>query len=595
MKKTVGFGLFGCSVIAASMLLPTAANAAGTTDFGVSNLKATPTAPATYFTTGQTGSVTFEQYSGTPVTSADNPRVAGEVYAQTFTLPAGLALTGEDFSLGWMSPQCPGGGGSGSVTEVASWRMQCIVDITGETTTVTYRAESLLAAPQTAPWRGTTGAIPVVATDALEAGATVTAASTLPAGTASSNSAGLNGSAVIPLPVTPIAPVKTGAQPTSPITLQGTAQPGTTIIAKDRDGAEIGTVVVGADGNWTLPLTRNPAGGIVDLTSVDTTQHPAVSSPTVREDLNVATPTITGGTPAATPGQVTLSGTAEPNATIAITDSSGATVGTATADANGNWTATYTDPSDGKVNVTATIGGLPSPPAPYATPVPATGAITAPVQGSKIGDATPEFRGTAEPGSKAEVIDSATGAVLCTVDPVPATGNWACEPETEMNNGAHEVAVRVTNNFGKATVSAPTSFDLNATPPAQGVITSPTHGTSGTGSKPTFTGTAEPGAKAEVIDAATGTVLCTVAPVPQDGQWSCTSTHDLAEGSHQIQVRVTNAYGLSSLSDPITITTSNGAALAATGTELVPAAALGSLLLAAGVGTVLVRRRRLTP
>ncbi len=148
-----------------------------------------------------------------------------------------------------------------------------------------------------------------------------------------------------------------GETVTSPlVTYSGTAEPGSTVTVVV-DGNTVGTVTAGENGNWSLTATTPLADGphTVVATARDaqghtaTDTHPFIVDTATRVDI-----TVPGNGATVTDPVVTYSGTAEPGATVTVVVD-GNTVGTVTADANGNWSVAVLTPlSDGVHTVTAT-------------------------------------------------------------------------------------------------------------------------------------------------------------------------------------------------------------------------------------------------
>ncbi|RLR79336.1 hypothetical protein CKA40_17030, partial [Pseudomonas aeruginosa] len=114
-------------------------------------------------------------------------------------------------------------------------------------------------------------------------------------------------------------------------------------------------------GNWTFtPSTPLPNGTVVNATATDPSGN--ASSP-----ASVTVDAVAPATPVVNPSNgTTLSGTAEPGATVTLTDGNGNPIGQVTADGSGNWTYTPSTPlANGTVvNVVAQdAAGNSSPPA----------------------------------------------------------------------------------------------------------------------------------------------------------------------------------------------------------------------------------------
>jgi hypothetical protein len=158
--------------------------------------------------------------------------------------------------------------------------------------------------------------------------------------------------AVPPAPVV-AAPADNALLTATPVTFSGTiTEPGDAIVISEA-GVERGRVVSGADGTWETTVPATDGTHVYDVTAEDAAGD---SSPPVTRTVRVDTtapeaPEITS--PAQDSAQnsttVTLSGTAEPGASIAISEG-----GAATADANGAWTVTIAGVSEGDHEYTAT-------------------------------------------------------------------------------------------------------------------------------------------------------------------------------------------------------------------------------------------------
>ena len=128
-----------------------------------------------------------------------------------------------------------------------------------------------------------------------------------------------------------------------PLTISGTGTPGSTIEVLSGDTV-VGTATVGDDGAWTMDVT--PAAGeaqyVARAQGGTATSAPVAVAVT---DGPVATPSgvlaLTQPADGAqlAPGQQTFSGTAAPGLAVEVRNGD-AVVATATAGADGNWTAT---------------------------------------------------------------------------------------------------------------------------------------------------------------------------------------------------------------------------------------------------------------
>jgi hypothetical protein len=144
-------------------------------------------------------------------------------------------------------------------------------------------------------------------------------------------------------------------------TVMGTGEPGAVVTLYDGT-REIGTVTVGANGTWSLPITSPLSDGAHSLTATQTDPAGNLSPPSaplaVDVEMPPVRPAITGITPASDTGVIgdgmtsdrepVLVGTAAAGSLVTIFDGTTA-IGTVTADAAGQWRFTpATGLSDGE-------------------------------------------------------------------------------------------------------------------------------------------------------------------------------------------------------------------------------------------------------
>ncbi|MGY0181096.1 Ig-like domain-containing protein [Lactococcus garvieae] len=312
----------------------------------------------------------------------------------------------------------------------------------------------------------------------------------------------------------PDAPVITGitGNSTDGYTVTGTAEAGSKVEIKDSTGAVIGSATADGSGNYSVNLPGS-VGANADITATATDASGNVSAPTSGKtpaDADTTAPdapVITGITGNSTDGY-TVTGTAEPGSKVEIKDSTGAVIGSATADGSGNYSVDLSGSVGPNANITVTAtdaAGNVSAPTSGKTPADVdTTAPDAPVITGITGNSTDGYvvKGTAEPGSKVEIKDS-TDAVIgsATAD---GSGNYSVNLPGSVGPNAN-ITVTATDTAGN--VSAPTSgktpSDVDTTAPDAPVITGIT-GNSTDGY--VVTGTAEPGAKVEIKDS-TGAVI----------------------------------------------------------------------------------------
>jgi LPXTG-motif cell wall-anchored protein len=241
-----------------------------------------------------------------------------------------------------------------------------------------------------------------------------------------------------------------------------------------------------------------------------------------------------------------IAGTAEPDSTVEVFVD-GTSIGTTTADADGNWSVTPATPlAEGAHTATATAtdaGGTVSPESAAVaftvdlTP-PAAPAVVTPADGSLTNDTTPPISGTAEPGATVNVrID---GAVVGTTL-ADGSGAWTFTPATALAEGAHTVSATATDAAGNTgPISNTNTFTVDSVAPAAPVVTAPADGSSTADATPTITGTAEPNTTVTVtID---GAELGT-APVDALGNWTLTPATPLGDGEHTVTATATDAAG----------------------------------------------------
>ncbi|WP_131394615.1 Ig-like domain-containing protein, partial [Comamonas thiooxydans] len=226
-----------------------------------------------------------------------------------------------------------------------------------------------------------------------------------------------------------------------------------------------------------------------------------------------------------------LSGTAKPGSTVTIYDN-GQAIGSTTADGNGNWSYTPTQPlTEGSHSLTATatdstgssspspaqtVGVDTQPPsAPNIGTVTdnagtATGSIVA---GGTTDDATPTLSGTAEPGSTVSIYDGSTLLGTTTAGP---DGIWTFTPSPPLTDGSHQLTATATDAAGNPSgPSASFGLTVDTTPPAAPVATiSDPNGDN----IPTASGTTEPGSTVTVTWPDGSTSTTTADPVT--GQWT---------------------------------------------------------------------------
>ncbi|MFG9153587.1 Ig-like domain-containing protein [Pseudomonas aeruginosa] len=305
-----------------------------------------------------------------------------------------------------------------------------------------------------------------------------------------------------------VAPATPTVDPSNGTTLSGTAEPGSSVTLTDGNGNPIGQVTADGSGNWTFtPSTPLPNGTVVNATATDPSGN--ASSP-----ASVTVDAVAPATPVVNPSNgTTLSGTAEPGATVTLTDGNGNPIGQVTADGSGNWSFTPGTPLANGTVVNATASdptGNTS--APASTTVDSV-APAAPVVNPSNGA---EISGTAEPGATVTLTDGSGNPIgQVTAD---GSGNWSFTPSTPLANGTVIVAT-ATDPTGNTGPQAATTVDAVA-PPAP--VIDPSNGT-------TISGTAEAGAKVILTDGNGNPIGETTAD--GSGNWTFTPATPLANGT----------------------------------------------------------------
>ncbi|MCS9294207.1 Ig-like domain-containing protein [Pseudomonas aeruginosa] len=305
--------------------------------------------------------------------------------------------------------------------------------------------------------------------------------------------------------VAPNAPV---VEPSNGSELSGTAEPGSSVTLTDGNGNPIGQTTADANGNWSFtPSTPLPDGTVVNVVARDAAGNSSPPASVTVDAVAPATPTVdpSNGT--------TLSGTAEPGATVTLTDGNGNPIGQVTADGSGNWTFTPSTPlpNGTVVNATATdpSGNASSPASVTVDAVAPATPVVNPSNGTTLS-------GTAEPGATVTLTDGSGNPIgQVTAD---GSGNWSFTPTTPLPNGT---VVNATATDASGNTSAGSSVTVDSVAPATPVI-NPSNGT-------TLSGTAEPGSSVTLTDG-NGNPIGQVT-ADGSGNWSFTPSTPLADGT----------------------------------------------------------------
>ncbi|QDW47974.1 hypothetical protein FFI89_032165 [Bradyrhizobium sp. KBS0727] len=370
---------------------------------------------------------------------------------------------------------------------------------------------------------------------------------------------------------------------TTPVFTGSGAEVGATVTLFDTNGTTVlGTAIADASGNWsitssaltsgnhTLTAKQTDIAGNASVASaglavtIDTTAV-APSAP----DMTAATDTGTSNTDNITSNTTpvfTGSG-AEVGATVTLFDSNGTTVlGTAIADASGNWSITSSALTSGSHTLTAKqtdIAGNPSvasaglgvtidttaaaPSAPDMTAATDTGSSST---DNITSNTTPVFTGSgAEVGATVTLFDTNGTTVLGTAI-ADASGNWSIT-SSALTSGNHTLTAKQTDiagNTSAASAGLGVTIDTTAAAPSAPDMTAATDtGTSSTDNitnvtTPVFTGSgAEVGATVTLFDT-NGTTVLGSAIADASGNWSITSSA-LTSGNHTLTAKQTDIAG----------------------------------------------------
>ena len=312
-------------------------------------------------------------------------------------------------------------------------------------------------------------------------------------------------------------------------TLSGNADPGSIIHIYD-NGRLIGTAQAGADGSWTFTPSPPLTDGQHLLTATATDAAGNISPPSVLLDIRVDT---TSGAPSITvtgqaDGTITVSGSAEPGATVTITYPDG-TSGTVIADPTGHYSITSPGvQTSGTVTAEATdAAGNDGPPASSAY-VDGTGPAAPSITVTGQGDGTITVSGSAEPGATFTITypDGTSGTVIA--DP---TGHYSITSPGVQTSGT--VTAEATDAAGNDGPPASSAY-VDGTGPAAPSITVTGQG-DGT---ITVSGSAEPGATVTITypDGTSGTVIA-----DPTGHYSITSPGVQTSGT--VTAEATDAAG----------------------------------------------------
>ncbi|WP_373365741.1 BapA/Bap/LapF family large adhesin [Citrobacter braakii] len=267
-------------------------------------------------------------------------------------------------------------------------------------------------------------------------------------------------------------------------TLNGTTEANARVDIYD-NGSFVISVTADGSGNWSYTPTTALAQGThsFTITATDSAGNTSGISSAAAIVVDTVSPGIPTGL-AVNANGTTLTGVAEPNSTVIITSSGGTVLGTATANASGNFTFTLNPPqisgqtlqvsaqdAAGNIgtagNVLAPFTGVP--PAPViASVLDDVGTITGPVAAGKTtNDTLPTLNGTAQANA---IVSLYNNGVLMGTTTADGNGIWSFTPSGALSEGNHAFTATATNANGASGLSSSFSVIVDTTPPTAPTI-----------------------------------------------------------------------------------------------------------------------------
>ncbi|MDM2851153.1 Ig-like domain-containing protein [Citrobacter sp. Cpo074] len=267
-------------------------------------------------------------------------------------------------------------------------------------------------------------------------------------------------------------------------TLNGSTEANARVDIYD-NGSFVTSVTADGSGNWSYTPTTALAQGThsFTITATDSAGNTSGISSAAAIVVDTVAPGIPTGL-AVNANGTALTGVAEPNSTVIITSSGGTVLGTATANASGNFTFTLNPPqisgqtlmvsaqdAAGNIgtagNVLAPFTGVP--PAPViASVLDDVGTIMGPVApGKTTNDTLPTLSGTAQANA---VINLYNNGVLMGFTTADGNGIWSFTPSGALSEGNHAFTATATNANGASGLSGSFSVIVDTTPPTAPTI-----------------------------------------------------------------------------------------------------------------------------
>ncbi|TDN58408.1 BapA/Bap/LapF family large adhesin [Scandinavium goeteborgense] len=338
-------------------------------------------------------------------------------------------------------------------------------------------------------------------------------------------------------------------------TLTGITEAGSTVVVKDSLGTQLGTATADQDGKFSITLSTPKANG-ESLTVSVTDKAANIGVPETFNAPDTTAPNPPTGL-VVTPDGLHVTGQAEPNSTITITDGNGNVIGTGSTNGSGNFVATLDTPQlNGEGLLAIATDAALNPSQPASVIAPDTTAPDAP-SGLVVNETGTQLTGNAEAGSTVIVKDP-DGNVVGTVKADP-TGHFTLPLTPAQDNGEtlSVTATDLSNNTSQPGIAHAPDITAPETPTilqvmddVTGIVGPINSGDTTNDSQPTLSGKAEAGSTVQVYE--NGNLLGN-ANIDGSGNWSFTPGSPLGEGSHQFVVKSTDAGGNSSSSAPFNI------------------------------------------
>ncbi|MBJ6110911.1 T9SS type A sorting domain-containing protein, partial [Hymenobacter sp. BT523] len=167
--------------------------------------------------------------------------------------------------------------------------------------------------------------------------------------------------------------------------------------------------------------------------------------------------------------------------------------------------------------------------------------VSTPANGSTIGTATPTYSGTAPAGTTVTVFVDGSAIGTATAS---AGGSWTLVQPSGLTQGSHTVRAVAAAAGTNSPSSATNNFTVDTVPPAAPVVLAPANGSTTNNATPIYSGTAPANSTVTVyVD------LTSIGTTPADaaGNWTFTQPTALAQGSHTVKARASDAAGNSSV------------------------------------------------